>query len=146
MGTTHTAAEIADFGSVCDWNGDMCGVDMNRDDAQEYYNSIIKMYAEWGVDFIKVDDIARPYHKAEIEGVQNAIQASGRDIILSLSPGEAPLKEAKHLNEYAHMWRMTDDFGTVGNSLKRCLTIAVIGFRMCVTAVIPTAICCRLAE
>ena len=39
----------------------MCGVDMNRDGAQEYYNSIIKMYAEWGVDFIKVDDIARPY-------------------------------------------------------------------------------------
>lgn len=109
-GTTHTAAEIADFGSVCDWNGDMCGVDMSRDGAQEYYNSIIKMYAEWGVDFIKVDDIARPYHKSEIEGVQNAIQASGRDIILSLSPGEAPLKEAKHLNEYAHMWRMTDDF------------------------------------
>ena len=31
----------------------------------------------------------------------------------------------------------------VGNSLKRCLTIAVIGFRMCVTAVTPTAICCR---
>lgn len=54
-GTTHTAAEIADFGSVCDWNGDMCGVDMSRDGAQEYYNSIIKMYAEWGVDFIKVD-------------------------------------------------------------------------------------------
>ncbi len=70
LGTTHTAAEIADFGSVCDWNSDMCGVDMSRDGAQEYYNSIIKMYAEWGVDFIKVDDIARPYHKSEIEGVQ----------------------------------------------------------------------------
>ena len=118
-GTTHTAAEIADFGSVCDWNGDMCGVDMSRDGAQEYYNSIIKMYAEWGVDFIKVDDIARPYHKSEIEGVQNAIQASGRDIILSLSPGEAPLKEAKHLNEYAHMWRMTDDFWDGWEQLKK---------------------------
>lgn len=119
LGTTHTAAEIADFGSVCDWNGDMCGVDMSRDGAQEYYNSIIKMYAERGVDFIKVDDIARPYHKAEIEGVQNAIQASGRDIILSLSPGEAPLKEAKHLNEYAHMWRMTDDFWDGWEQLKK---------------------------
>ena len=92
---------------------------MSRDGAQEYYNSIIKMYAEWGVDFIKVDDIARPYHKSEIEGVQNAIQASGRDIILSLSPGEAPLKEAKHLNEYAHMWRMTDDFWDGWEQLKK---------------------------
>lgn len=94
----------------------MCGVDMSRDGAQEYYNSIIKMYAEWGVDFIKVDDIARPYHKAEIEGVQNAIQASGRDIILSLSPGEAPLKEAKHLNEYAHMWRDRRFLGRLGTA------------------------------
>ena len=36
-GTNHTASEIADFGSVCDWNGDMCGVDMTRDGAQAYY-------------------------------------------------------------------------------------------------------------
>ena len=110
LSTTHTAAEIADLGSVCLWNDDMCGVDMTRDGAQAYYDSIVSLYASWGVDFIKADDMARPYHKAEIEALQRAIQNSGRQMLLSLSPGEAPLKEALHLHENAHMWRMTDDF------------------------------------
>ncbi len=110
LGSPRRAAQIADFGSVCGWNGDMCGVDMSRDGAQEYYNSIISMYADWGVDFLKVDDIARPYHADEIEAIQKAIENTGRNIVLSLSPGEAPLKEAEHLSKYANMWRMTDDF------------------------------------
>ncbi len=110
LGTDRRAAEIADIGSVCSWNGDMCGVDMQRAGAQEYYDSIISMYADWGVDFIKTDDIARPYHAAEIEAIQSAIQKTGREIVLSLSPGEAPLSEAEHLRSHADMWRMTDDF------------------------------------
>lgn len=110
LGTSATASEIADIGSVCSWNGDMCGVDMTRAGAQEYYDSIISMYSDWGVDFIKVDDIARPYHKAEIEAVRTAIDKTGRNIVLSLSPGEAPLSEAEHLSNHADMWRMTDDF------------------------------------
>lgn len=119
LGTERTAAEIADFGSVCEWNGDMCGVDMSRNGAKEYYDSIISMYAGWGVDFLKVDDIARPYHAAEIEAIQKAIQNTGRDIILSLSPGEAPLKEAAHLSKWANMWRMTDDFWDSWEQLKK---------------------------
>lgn len=119
MSTDKRAAEIADFGSVCSWNGDMCGVDMSREGAQEYYDSIVKMYADWGVDFIKADDIARPYHKAEIEALYKAIKKSGRDIVLSVSPGEAPLSEAKHLSEHTDMWRMTDDFWDGWEQLKK---------------------------
>lgn len=110
LGSDKTAAYIADIGSVCSWNGDMCGIDMTREGAQEYYDSIISLYAGWGVDFLKVDDIARPYHKAEIEAIRKAISKTGRDIVLSLSPGEAPLDEAEHLAKNADMWRMTDDF------------------------------------
>ena len=119
LGSSATAAEIADIGSVCSWNGDMCGVDMTRDGAQEYYDSIISMYADWGVDFIKVDDIARPYHKAEIEAIRKAIDKTGRNIVLSLSPGEAPICEAEHLSEHADMWRMTDDFWDGWEQLKK---------------------------
>lgn len=119
LNSSHTAAEIADLGSVCEWNGDMCGVDMRRDGAQEYYNSIISMYAEWGVDFIKVDDIARPYHKSEIEAIRKAIDNTGREIVLSLSPGEAPVSEAAHLCNNANMWRMTDDFWDGWEQLKK---------------------------
>ncbi len=112
-------AEIADFGSVCQWNGDMCGIDMSRKGAQEYYNSIFRLYALWGVDFVKVDDIARPYHKAEVEAIARAIENSGRDMVLSLSPGAAPIKEAEHLSKWANMWRMTDDFWDQWEPLKK---------------------------
>lgn len=118
-GTNHTAAEIADFGSVCPWNGDMCGVDMTREGAQEYYNSIFELYADWGVDFVKVDDIARPYHEKEVEAVSKAIDNCGRDMVLSLSPGAAPLSAAEHLGTYAGMWRMTDDFWDSWEPLKK---------------------------
>ncbi|MCD8391008.1 MAG: glycoside hydrolase family 27 protein, partial [Firmicutes bacterium] len=115
----HTAAEIADFGSVCGWNGDMCGIDMSRAGAQDYYDSIFKLYAEWGVDFVKVDDIARPYHKAEVEGIKMAIESSGRNMVLSLSPGESPVSEAEHLCAHANMWRMSDDFWDDWAQLRR---------------------------
>lgn len=119
MGTDIRAAEIADFGNVCPWNGDMCGIDMGRPGAQAYYDSIFRLYAHWGVDFVKVDDIARPYHREEVEGIAKAIRNSGRDMILSLSPGAAPVSQAEHLSKWANMWRMTDDFWDDWELLKK---------------------------
>ena len=88
LGTKLRAQDIADTTSTCSWNGDMYGIDMSKPGAQEYYNSIFKLYASWGVDFVKMDDMSRPYEKnwREIEGAHKAIAASGRAIILSLSP------------------------------------------------------------
>ncbi len=117
--SVHTAAEIADFGSVCEWNHDMCGIDMSCEAAQDYYNSIFEMYAEWEIDFVKVDDISRPYHREEIEAINKAIENCGREIVLSLSPGAASLNEAEHLGKYANMWRMTDDFWDEWHLLKK---------------------------
>ncbi|CAN7358737.1 glycoside hydrolase family 27 protein [Pseudoduganella sp. LjRoot289] len=112
LGTGLRAQDIADTSSICDWNGDMYGVDMSKPGAQEYYNSIFKLYASWGVDFIKMDDMSRPYDKnwRQIEAAHKAIQASGRAMTLSLSPGETDLKWASHVPHYAQMWRISDDF------------------------------------
>lgn len=110
LGTDVFASDIADANSTCSWNGDMYGVDASKKGAQEYYDSIIGMYADWGIDFIKVDDIARPYHREEVELIKKAIDKCDRDIILSLSPGAADLNSAEHLKTYANMWRMSDDF------------------------------------
>lgn len=109
-GTTATAREVAHPNSICLWNTDMYGVNASKTGAQSYYDSILDLYAEWGVDFLKVDDIARPYSTGEIELIQNAIKKTKREIVLSLSPGPAPVEEAEHLKKYANMWRMTDDF------------------------------------
>jgi alpha-galactosidase len=112
LGTTYRARDIADTSSTCPWNPDMYGVDMSKPGAQAYYNSVFKLYASWGVDFIKMDDMSRPYdaHAAEIEAAHKAIVATGRPIILSLSPGETPVPSHAHVAKYAEMWRISDDF------------------------------------
>jgi alpha-galactosidase len=110
LNSNQRASEIADRGSPCPWNPTMWGVDMAKPGAQEYYDSIFKLLAEWGVDFVKVDDISRPYHKPEIEAIRRAIDRCGRTMVLSLSPGETPLAEGEHVQSHANMWRISDDF------------------------------------
>ncbi|OOQ56770.1 glycoside hydrolase family 27 protein [Mucilaginibacter pedocola] len=105
-----TADMVADTNSKCPWMNHMYGLNMSKPGAQEYLNSILELYASWGVDFIKVDDLSRPYSNAEVEGYQKAIQNCGRPMVLSLSPGETPVAQAAHATKYANMWRMADDF------------------------------------
>ena len=68
-GVTVHAADIAAKYSICPWNPDMYGVDMTKPGAQAYYDSLFAMYASWGVDFVKVDDISRACVQAEIEAI-----------------------------------------------------------------------------
>ena len=109
-GTAYHPADVAATNSTCAWNPDMYGVDMTKHGAQEYYNSVFDLFAAWGVDFVKVDDIARPYHKSEIEAIRHAIDQTGRPMLLSLSPGETPVREGEHVSVNANMWRISDDF------------------------------------
>lgn len=113
LGTKVRAKDIALTDSRCPWNPDMYGVDATKPEGQAYYNSIIQMYADWGVDYIKIDDISRPYdhvQKAEIEAMRKAIDKTKRPIILSLSPGATPITAGEHVASHANMWRITDDF------------------------------------
>jgi len=90
----------------------MYGLKCDLPEAQAYYDSIFQLYAQWGVDFVKCDDIAReyPHCQKEIEVISAACKNCGRDIVLSLSPGAAPVEQAEHLKKHANMWRITDDF------------------------------------
>lgn len=112
LGSHRTANEIAGANNICSWNPDMYGIEPDKEGAREYYNSIFELYAEWGVDFIKCDDICRmdaPTAKKEIEMLHDAILQSKRPMVLSLSPGPAIVEEAWHYEKYANMWRITDD-------------------------------------
>ncbi|HVU23412.1 MAG TPA: glycoside hydrolase family 27 protein [Opitutus sp.] len=111
-GTPCHAADIANRASICPWNPDMFGVDTTKPGAQAYYDSVFALFAAWGIDYVKVDDISRPYHdhESEIEAIRRAIDASGRPIVLSLSPGETPLDAAAHAAAHANLWRISDDF------------------------------------
>ena len=105
-----TCDMIANNDSACTWLRDNYKVDYSKPGAQEYYNSIFDLYAQWGVDYVKVDDISRPYHTAEIEMIRHAIDQCGRPIVLSLSPGETPVDKMDHVKSHANMWRTVDDF------------------------------------
>ena len=105
-----TADQVYTTDNQCKWLRDNYTVLANKPGAQEYYNSIFELYANWGVDFIKVDDLSAPiYHKDEIELIRNAIDNCGRPIVLSTSPGPTPPEAADHVSEHANMWRMVND-------------------------------------
>lgn len=118
LGCDAFASDVADPSSISKWNPDMYGLRKDTYGSQEYYDSIIQLYAEWGVDFIKCDDICNtnmyvdnPYSaEHEIEMLASAIERCGRDMVLSLSPGPALIDKAWHYEKHANMWRITDDF------------------------------------
>ncbi|MDQ8181028.1 NPCBM/NEW2 domain-containing protein [Pelagicoccus sp. SDUM812005] len=127
LGTAATAGEVGIVDSVCPWNPDMYGVDATTEAGQAYYDSIFQLYAEWGVDYVKVDDISRPYdavQRAEIEAIRAAIDKCGRPMVLSLSPGSTPVEAGEHVSQHANLWRITDDFwdrwGLLKAMFERC--------------------------
>ena len=117
LGSSVTADMVADPSSICGWNPDMYGVRPTAD-GQAYYDSLLSMYAQWGVDFIKCDDICDSWMYREIpfsgweetRMLHRAIDKCGRPIVLSLSPGPAHIDRAWEYGKYANMWRITDDF------------------------------------
>ena len=105
-----TADQIYSKENQCKWLQDNYTVLATKPGAQEYYDSIFELYAEWGVDFIKIDDLSAPiYHKDEMELIRKAIDKCGRKIVLSTSPGETPIEAASHVSGKANMWRMVND-------------------------------------
>jgi alpha-galactosidase len=107
-GSSFHATDAANTTDTCRWNSDNYGLNANPA-AQAYYDSIIKLYAGWGVDYIKVDCISKPYQADEIHMMSAAIKKSGRAMVLSLSPGPTPVEEADDVRKYAQLWRISDD-------------------------------------
>ena len=108
-GSSFTAADAADTHSTCGWCPDMFGV-RNNDAGQAWYDSMFRLYASWGLDFIKVDDLSVPYHGGEIEMIRKAIDKCGRPIVFSTSPGPTDVVHADHVKMLANQWRISGDF------------------------------------
>jgi alpha-galactosidase len=122
-GSTYKAADAANTGDTCGWCPDMYGVRGGTPAGQAYYDSLFRLYASWGLDFVKMDDTSAPYHTDEIEAVRNAIDKCGRTIVYSLSPGETPLSQAAHVAAHANMWRVSGDFWDGWNALDHEFTL-----------------------
>ncbi len=120
LGSECKAQDICMKDASCDWYFGLYGVDMSRPGAQEYYNSIFELYQSWGVDYVKADDLTGPvvYACDEIEAIAKANARLDKPVVLSLSPGPAPLQNIKHLRESATLWRVSEDFWDNWESLK----------------------------
>jgi hypothetical protein len=106
----YKALEAAIQDDTCPWNNFMYGVQLAAS-GDAYYHSIMNLYAEWGVDFIKADCIAdHPYKPEEMHMMKFAMLFSGREMLLSVSPGPTSLDHANEVSDYAEMWRISDDF------------------------------------
>jgi alpha-galactosidase len=118
-GTNVRAKDIYSDKNQCKWLKDMYTVVPDAPGAQAYYNSLFELYASWGVDFVKVDDLSAPiYFDKEIEMIRKAIDRTGRKMLLSTSPGETPIAKAAHVQQFANMWRTVDDFWDNWKDLK----------------------------
>jgi alpha-galactosidase len=110
LGTSYRARDIADTSSTCAWNQEMYGLDLSKPGAEAYYASVAKLLADWEIDFVKADDLATPYYAGEIAALSTALRQSGRDILLSLSPGGVrPDETAEHARGFAEMRRISKD-------------------------------------
>ena len=107
--SSFTVTDAADTSDACPWDPTNWGVKDNAA-GQAWYDSLLKQYADWGVDLLKVDCISNnPYKIDEIRMIRRAIDKTGRPIVLSLSPGPTALAHADEVAHEAQMWRISND-------------------------------------
>lgn len=117
-GSTYRASDAADTGDACPWDQHMWGVRGDMPAGQAWYDALFAEYAQWGVDFVKIDDMlnntTKTYHQAEANAIRAAVGKTGRAMVISFSPGpDDPSwlpSAVANLNANADMWRIVDDF------------------------------------
>jgi hypothetical protein len=112
-GTGFKAQDAADQNDACSWDPTSWGIKDNAA-GQAWYDSLLRQYARWGVDFLKVDCIANnPYKPKEIRQIGLAIERSGRNMVLSLSPGPTAIEHQAEVAGLSQMWRISNDIWDV---------------------------------
>ncbi|HXT97982.1 MAG TPA: MYXO-CTERM sorting domain-containing protein [Polyangia bacterium] len=117
-GSTYHAADAANTNDPCPWDQHMWGVNGSSAAGQAWYDALFAEYAQWGIDFVKIDDMlnntTKSYHQAEADAIRKSVAKSGRAIVVSFSPGaDDPSwlpSSVADLNADADMWRIVDDF------------------------------------
>jgi alpha-galactosidase len=94
LGTQYHAQDIvAEPLTVGNGFGYGYKIDFTKPGAQEYINSIVNLYASWGIDFIKLDSVTPGSYNdnlninniPDVQAMSKAIAQSGRPIWLTIS-------------------------------------------------------------
>jgi Alpha galactosidase A/Alpha galactosidase C-terminal beta sandwich domain/Carbohydrate binding module (family 35) len=82
-------------------------IDYTKPGAQEFIDSWARLFASWGVDYLKLDGVGS-FDISDVRAWSSALIKSGRPIHLGLSNSLA-LRQGATWRTYANSWRITDD-------------------------------------
>ena len=104
-----SAADIALPDQACPWYKSWLSVNTSHPAGQAFYGSLYSQYADWGVDFIKNDCVYSNWAPSDVLGVSSAIEASGRTMAYSLSPGPGSVAHGRIIGKHVNMYRIGGD-------------------------------------
>jgi len=109
--TRYHARDIADtsqFETNYNFGGNaMYYIDYRKPGAQEFINSWARLFASWGVDYIKIDGVGT-WDIPDIQAWSNALIRTGRPIHLGLS-NSLDVGAGETWKTYANSWRISGD-------------------------------------
>ena len=76
LGTTYTVQQIVAQPLVTEFNG-FYMIDFTKPGAQEYENSIVDLFAEWGFDYLKIDGVRTAENRAGTAFIDDRPRRSG---------------------------------------------------------------------
>lgn len=125
--STYKCSDAANTNSNCPWLDWMYGTNNNAA-GQAYLSSVVQLANDWGVDYLKIDDLSASYtegyHASEVVQYANAIGSVDREIVFSTSPGPTPLNQASHVSQYANMFRLVNDLWDTWGQLTDAYNVA----------------------
>ncbi|WP_329236721.1 RICIN domain-containing protein [Streptomyces sp. NBC_01460] len=107
-GTSYTADQIAMTSSASNFNcKGMRNIDFSKPGAQEFIDSWAQQFADWGVDYLKLDGVG-PSKTDDVRAWSKALEKTGRPIALNLS---ASLSASSTWSDLSNSWRIDGDIG-----------------------------------
>ncbi len=107
-GSAFHAQDAAETGT-CSWDKEF-HVAKDNPAGQAYYDSMLRLYASWGVDYIKLGCVTtHPFQPSGIRQIAEAIKRCGRPIVLSLSPGPPPAEYADRVADDSQLMRFSEE-------------------------------------
>jgi len=121
FGSKYFARDAVDISRPSARNPGMYGVNANSPAGKAYYNSVLGLYTNWGVDLLRLDDATDPYATNEIALIRTLVKAQKRALVLGLGPGQTPLLAGPYAASGANLWTISasvsDDWNTISNQL-----------------------------
>lgn len=116
-GTNYTARNLYTNTTYCPRWAAGWGYEVDHDHpaAQAWFDSLVELWTEWGIDLIKLDcanaEDEEWRHRLDIIRLSQAMEASSQPFVLSLSPGGfSNISQILDIRPYVSMARATDDF------------------------------------